>query len=440
MTAVVAKTRAEQSLAQNFEAVAERLPGGRAVGEARKNAIQAFSELGLPHRRLEDWKYSDLRNAMKDALPVALQPAQAVTAQAIDAALRELVTLDAHRIVFVDGSYRADLSDAKEKGLEIAALADALGKPGVRLMHENLPGHAAIVALNTAYVTDGAVIKIAQGTQLAKPILLVFARASATGQMVTTRNVMNFAADSRATVIEAHVSLQGAAQGQDNAMSDVSIGDGAHIAHVKITLAGGQEGQHLGTWLVKTGRESVYRGFQFTAETGFTRNTTYLTYAGIDTKADISGVFIARDSEHVDTTLVIDHAVPQCESRELFKGVLDGRGRGVFQGKVIVRQDAQKSDGKQMAQALMLSEDAEFDSKPELEIFADDVVCGHGSTCAQIDDDQLFYMRARGIDIETARALLVESFIAEAVDKVEDETLRDLLQAVAIRSLARGKE
>ena len=149
---------------------------------------------------------------------------------------------------------------------------------------------------------------------------------------------------------------------------------------------------------------------------------------------------LARGNEHVDTTLVIDHAVPACESRELFKGVLDDRGRGVFQGKVIVRPDAQKSDGKQMAQALMLSEDAEFDSKPELEIFADDVVCGHGSTCAELDEDLLFYMRARGIDTETARTLLIESFIAEAIEKVEHEPLREALQDLAVTSLRRSKE
>src|SRR5262249_36555849 len=138
----------------------------------------------------------------------------------------------------------------------------------------------------------------------------------------------------------------------------------------------------------------------------------------------------------IDTTLVVDHAVPGCESRELFKGVLAGKARGVFQGKVIVRPDAQKTDGKQMAQVLMLSEDAEFDSKPELEIHADDVVCGHGSTAAEIDPDMLFYLRSRGIPLEDARTLLIESFIGEALDKIEDERLREALSAIAKGRLA----
>ena len=166
------------------------------------------------------------------------------------------------------------------------------------------------------------------------------------------------------------------------------------------------------------------------------RNNLFATFAGEGGKLDISGAFLGRGAEHIDTTLVVDHAVPRCESRELFKGVLTDRAHGIFQGKVIVRPDAQKSDGKQMAQVLMLSQDAEFDSKPELEIHADDVVCGHGSTAAEIDEDLLFYMRARGIPVAEARALLIESFIVDAIDKIEDERLRTALAGMATRRLA----
>jgi len=166
------------------------------------------------------------------------------------------------------------------------------------------------------------------------------------------------------------------------------------------------------------------------------RNNLFVTFKGEGAKLDISGAFLGRGAEHVDTTLVVDHAVPGCESRELFKGVLADKAHGVFQGKVIVRPDAQKSDGKQMAQVLMLSQDAEFDSKPELEIHADDVVCGHGSTAAEIDEDLLFYMRSRGIPTAEARALLIESFIVEAIDKVGDERVRAALAGIATRRLA----
>jgi Fe-S cluster assembly protein SufD len=187
---------------------------------------------------------------------------------------------------------------------------------------------------------------------------------------------------------------------------------------------------------VTLGAEAIYWSFQLTAGTQLMRNTTFVDFRGEDAKLDVSGLFLGRGSEHIDTTLVVDHAVPACESRELFKGVLADRARGVFQGKVIVRPGAQKSDGKQMAQALMLSPDAEFDSKPELEIYADDVVCGHGSTAAELDEDMMFYMRARGIPPEEARALLIEGFIGEALDKIEDEAVREAFAAIAKGRLA----
>ncbi len=440
MTVAATRTKAEQALSQNFEAVAAKLPGGRAVAEARKAAIGAFAALGLPHRRIEAWKYTDLRGALKEALPPAAGEAGKVAAQDIDAALEELAALDAYRVVFIDGAHDAALSAvAGAKGLEVSSLAAALTKSGDRagdgLIRESAPGQEAVIALNTAFMTDGAIVRIAKGARLDKPLLLVFVRAAKLGRLVTTRNLIRVGACARATVIEAHVALADAAPGQANALSEVELGDGAHLTHLACTLAGGAA-SHLATWLATLGQETTYRAFQLTAGTGLARNSTFATFRGEGAKLDISGLFLGRGGEHIDTTLVVDHAVPRCESRELFKGVLADRARGVVQGKVIVRPDAQKSDGKQMAQVLMLSEDAEFDSKPELEIHADDVICGHGSTAAELDPDLLFYMRARGIPIEEARALLIESFIGEAIDKIEDERLREALFGLARRRLA----
>jgi len=284
-------------------------------------------------------------------------------------------------------------------------------------------------------MTDGAVLEIAAGARIARPLLLVFIRSAPQPSLITTRNLLSIGAGAQATLIEAHLTLPGAAAGQSNVSSELALGDNARLTHVKLTLGGTGE-THLATATPVLAAGARYRAFQLTAATGLVRNSVALSFAGEHAKADISGCFLGRESEHVDTTLVIDHAVPGCESRELFKGVLADRARGVFQGKVIVRPDAQKTDGKQMAQVLMLSEDAEFDSKPELEINADDVVCGHGSTSAEIDADLLFYFRARGIPTEQARVLLIESFIGEAIDKVEDEALRLALMAVARRRLA----
>jgi Fe-S cluster assembly protein SufD len=439
MTVALTRTKVELALSRSFEAVAAKLPGGRAVAEARKAAIGAFAALGLPHRRVEQWKWTDLRSALKEPLAPAVGNGARASAADIDAALEELSGLDALRVVFVDGVYAPELSTrAEAAGLEIVSLAAAL-QSGARtadgLFRESAIGQEAVIALNTAFMTDGAVVRLAAGTKLDKPLLLVFARAGKEGRLVTTRNVIEIGDGAHATVIEAHVALHGAAPGQANTLSDVALGAGAHLAHVKVTLAG-ETASHLATWLATLGQAASYHAFQLTAATALVRNNLFATFAGEGGKLDISGAFLGRGAEHIDTTLVVDHAVPRCESRELFKGVLTDRAHGIFQGKVVVRPDAQKSDGKQMAQVLMLSQDAEFDSKPELEIHADDVVCGHGSTAAEIDEDLLFYMRARGIPVAEARALLIESFIVDAIDKIEHERVRTALAGMATRRLA----
>jgi Fe-S cluster assembly protein SufD len=436
MTVALTRTKAEQAFAELFEAVAARLPGGPEVAEARRAAIGAFTGLGLPHRRLEEWKYTDLRAAWKDTLPPALGPAAPVTRQQIDTALEALAEIDAYRVVLVDGAYRPELSAANAPGLEVTSLASALVTASSReLEGARVPGQEAIVALNTALVSDGAVVRIAERAKLTKPILLVLARGGREPRLITIRSRLDIDAGAEATVIEAHIALPGAAAGQANALTEIAIGQGANLLHVKCTLDG-QGTTHLGSWQATLAAGATYRPFQLTAGTGLVRNHLAVAFAGEGGKLDMAACFLGRGAEHIDTTLVIDHAVPGCTSRELVKGVLADRARGVVQGKVIVRPDAQRTDGKQMAQALMLSEAAEFDSKPELEIFADDVVCGHGSTAAQLDDDMLFYLRSRGVPLAEARALLIESFVGEVLDRLEDGRLREALSAIAKARLA----
>src|SRR3990172_9937408 len=209
-------------------------------------------------------------------------------------------------------------------------------------------------------------------------------------------------------------------------------GEGGGVIHVKC-LEAGAGSAHFGNLIVRIGAGASYRAFQMTIGSGLVRNQIVATFAGEGGTFDFGVAFLIGGHAHADTTLLVDHAVPGCTSRELVKGVLGGAARGIFQGKVVVRPGAQKSDGKQMAQALMLSPDAEFDSKPELEIHADDVICGHGSTAAEIDGDLLFYCRTRGIPLAEARAMLVESFIGEVIEKVAHEGVR---QALAGRARA----
>jgi Fe-S cluster assembly protein SufD len=436
MNAAVLKTKAEQALSEGYAAIADELPGGDGVRDARERAIGRFEALGLPHRRIEAWKYTDLRNAMKVVLPPKVVDDIPVTAADIAAALGPLAEIEADQVVFVNGAYRAELSQL-EKLKDIlgsplaAALDDESDESAMDLLRIEGRDDDAVLALNTAYVTDGAVIGIAKGAKLDTPLLIVFARAGSEPHLVTTRSVVSVGDGAEATIIEAYVTLPGAAaDGQHNAATEIGVGAGARVAHVKCTLDAG-EGTHLANWLVDVGAGADYRGFQFTSGVALARNQLAVTFKGEGASIDLSGTFLARGSEHVDTTLLVDHAVPACTSRELFKGVLEDEARGVFQGKVIVRPDAQKSDGKQMAQVLMLSPHAEFDSKPELEIYADDVVCGHGSTSADLDEDLMFYCRSRGIPEDEARALLIESFVGEALAKVEREDVREALTLLA---------
>lgn len=432
MNVAVIKTKAEQALPELFERVAASLPGGdKAVG-ARREAMSRFAAIGLPHRRIEEWKYTDLRASLRDALAPAA--AAKLSADALAAAMGPLAAVEGRRIVFVNGIYDASLSakttdDGKINVAPLsAALTSGLANLGAKGGDE---GQNAVLALNAAFVTDGAVVSVAEGAEIDQPLLIVNVRAGADAQSTAVRNVINVGAKAKATIVEMFVVAAGAsANAQANTASEVTVGDGAEVVHVQCVADLG-EATHLANWLVGLGTDTVYRGFQFTVGTRLARNGINVTYGGEGAKLDLSGAFLARGNEHIDSTLVVDHAVPKCESRELFKGVLANQARGVFQGKVIVRPNAQKTDGKQMAQALMLSPDAEFDSKPELEIYADDVVCGHGSTVAEIDEDLMFYCQSRGIPPGTARSLLVQSFIGEALDKVENETLRAALEHYA---------
>jgi Fe-S cluster assembly protein SufD len=441
MAIAVMKTKAEQALSEAFEAHGAKLPGSPAVVEARRDAISRFGASGLPHRRIEEWKYTDLRNTWKDVLPLGLDDTAKVTIADVIVALGPLAHVDAYRISFVNGRYRPELSMLQgAAGLEATPLSSVLPSAPQKVaggLFAAGPESDALIALNTAFMTDGAVVRIAEHAKLDKPLLAVYLRAGE-GRFVAVRNVISAGEGCEATIIEAHVALPGsAAEGQTNALTELTVGKGAAVAHIKIAQDSGKS-VHLANWRVGLGADATYRGFQYTAGQGIARNQISAVYNGEGGKLDLSGAFLVRNQEHVDTTLTVDHAVPHCLSRELFKGVLDGQARGIFQGKIIVRPDAQKTDGKQMAQALMLSPDAEFDSKPELEIYADDVVCGHGTTSAELDADLLFYCKSRGIPENEARALLIESFIGEAIDKIEHEGLRTALSAMALDWLNAG--
>ena len=436
MTVVLIKTPTESQLSVDFAARGGELPGAGGVASARTAAMAAFERQGLPHRRIEAWKYTDLRNMLMQLAPIATRDDAAVSLADVNAALGPLAALDADRVVFVNGSYRAELSTAKPH-TPIATLGASL-RAGKAAEVLTLGQDEAVVALNSALLTDGATVEIKANARLEKPVLLLHLAAGTTAKFVSLRHSVSAGVGATGTVIEVYAARAGAKAGQSNVTLALSAAAGASLTHILVTRPG-VTATHLETIAATLGSDATLKSFQFTADAQLVRQQSFVRFDGEGAKLDISGLMLGRGRQHIDTTLVIDHAVPGCESRELFKTVLDDTARSVFQGKVIVRPDAQKTDGKQMANALMLSEACEFDSKPELEIYADDVVCGHGATVAEIDPAMMFYLRSRGIPKDQARAMLIESFVGEALEKIDDEGLREILSGIARDWLSKGQ-
>jgi len=435
------KTAAETALAQSFAAVKGALPGAGAVGALREDAFRRFETEGLPHRRVEEWKYTDLRALMRDAKPLAGVPDAAAKARAKDA-LAMLDAIEARRIVFVDGALVPEFSDLSglEAGLTVSSMAQALAA-GDRDLLAHLgrivPTDDVAVALNTAFMGDGAVIQVAPGAALAQPIHLVFVNAGGAPSSVFARSLVVIGKGARAMLVESHIGST-ASDTQLNTVLELKVGDEAHVDHIKITGAGAGA-LHVSTLMAAIGAHARFNEFLFTTGGAVVRNQAFVRFDGEGTIAGIRGASLLKGRQHADTTLLADHATADCTSREVFKSVLDEEGRSVFQGKIIVRRHAQKTDAKMATHALLLSETAEADNKPELEIFADDVQCGHGATSGALDEDLLFYLKARGIPAKEAQALLIQAFVGEAVEGIEHAGLRDALMDHVVAWLeARG--
>ena len=427
------QTRAEQAFVDLFNAAEQGLPGAGNpwVADLRAKAIDAYGALGLPHRRVEAWKYTDLRSRLTEALPLARATGVTVTEAELEKALGEIAGLPAYRLVVVEGEFRAELSDLaglKVAGAEVISITEALQKPPRWLKGAlgkiNRQDRDPVVALNLALMSGGVGLRLAKGVVLDKPVHLIHLDGGEPASVVT-RNVVLIEEGASLDLLESYASL-GGRELQRNAVTEVEVGNKASLYHIKLQREE-EAAFHLVTWLVKIDADANYKAFQFSTGAALSRSQIYAAFTGEGSSLDVSGALLMRDHQHCDTTLLVEHRVPRCTSRELFKAVLDNEARGVFQGKIIVSPGALKTDGKQMAQALLLSETAEFDSKPELEIFADDVVCGHGSTSGQIDEDLLFYLEARGIPEDQARALLIQAFVDEAVERIEHEGLREAL-------------
>jgi Fe-S cluster assembly protein SufD len=432
-----AKTEAEISLAEAFAAARATLPGQGDVASRREEAFRRFEKVGLPHRRVEEWKYTNLRMLMREAKPLAPMP-DAQAKQGAGAAGVVLGGVEARRVVFADGVFIPEFSDlAKlEPGLSITSLAQALSENEAdvvaRLAVVGPADGDVAAALNTAFMGDGAVIRIADGATITRPIHLVFARSSKE-TVAFTRSLVVVGKGAQVTLLE---SFEGPddVDYQVNSELDLFIGDRAIVERVKVATDG-SSALHIATLAAIVGADAEFNDFSFVTGGALTRNQLFVRAAGERSTIGLRGAALLKSRQHVDTTLVLDHAAVGCNSREMFKSVLDDDSQGVFQGKIVVKPGAQQTDARMMTNALLLSDDAEADNKPELEIFADDVQCGHGATAGALDDNLKFYLMARGIPEGEAESLLIQAFVGEAVDAIRRNDVREALMSAVVEWL-----
>jgi Fe-S cluster assembly protein SufD len=424
------RTKAEEALEAHFSA----LPPDDPMRAVRENAFDVFRANGLPHRRVEEWKYTDLRALISDVPPLA-KPAPSAAAR--DALQRADVfaALKPARVVFVNGTFVPPLSDLDgvTDDLDFASLGRFIADGGASLDGALDPAEAPILALNTAFVADGAVLRIRDGAAPKRPIEIVNIFAGGTPALQTLRHQITVGAGAKATILLTFAGPDGVAY-QTNAVTELEIAAGAQVRLVTAQEEGAKA-IHLGLLLPRLGADVKFEPFVYAAGGLVARSEIRMTFEDEGSDVGLRGVTIGRDKQHLDTTLVVTHAAPRCGGHEYFKAAMDGQSQGVFQGKIIVDPGAQKTDSKMMSRALLLSETAEFSNKPELEIFADDVVCGHGATCGRIDEQMLFFLRSRGIEKSEAERMLVLAFLAEAVEMIGDEAVVAALEARVRRRL-----
>jgi Fe-S cluster assembly protein SufD len=438
MSVALAKTETGRGPGDAFAVARERLPGAGKVAEARQQALGAYERVGLPHRRIEDWKYTDLRALMREVAPLAAAPdAEALTRA--DAALKLHIIDGVRRLVLVDGVFAPNLSETgnPENGLVIRTLRDVLeagdGKLQAQLfVRENSD---SMEALNSAMMTDGLVIDVADGTVLTRPLHIAHIASGTQPASMFTRSLLKLGKAASATLVESYIAADGAKAYQVHDSLVVSIGDGARLDHVRL-IEDSREAFNISSSQVTLGANAHFNTFGMTSGSNVSRYQAVITFTGEGSRVETNGVNLLNGRQHADSTLFLDHAVPNCASREIFRSVVDDRGRSVFQGRIIVRPDAQKTDARMMTRALLLSDEAEADNKPELEIFADDVTCGHGATTGALDENLLFYLRARGLSEKEAQALLIQAFVGEAIEQIASEALRELAISAAERWLA----
>jgi Fe-S cluster assembly protein SufD len=426
----------------DYRAVQDALPGAGVhwLQGLRDNAVERLLERGFPTTRDEEWKYTDLRSLTRRHYSPPGHRRQIAAAS-----LQPWVWKDepAYRLVFIDSHCAPELctTDPNQTGVSITSLARVLEERPESLagiLGRNVDtGQPGFNAFNTAFMRDGACIELGQGVVLDRPIHLLFVATGRDAGLSALRNIIVGGANSRATVVESYVAL-GDAASLTSAVTEITLESGAALEHCKL----GQESEsasHMASIHVAQERDSRFTSHNFALGGRLVRNDLQVALNGAGAEAVLNGLSVTRGRQHVDNRTLIDHNKPRASSHESYRGVLDGRSRCVFNGRIVVHKDAQGTAARQASHNLLLSDAAEVDAKPQLEIYADDVKCAHGCTVGQLDQEALFYFRSRGVAEELARSYLIYAFAADVLQPVRLKPVRRLLeQELAGRLMVAG--
>jgi Fe-S cluster assembly protein SufD len=431
--------------ADHYSVLRDALPGQDLpwLAHRRETALKSFTASGLPTPKRESWKYTSLRPLEKVGFGADGAPRACIS---IDRAPSLLpAASDHHRLVFVDGHYRADLSSAGKlpEGALFTTLRELLAKEPdwveAHLGKLSDERDQPLLALNTALMVNGFVLRLAEGVVLHDPIEVVHLGGAGDRPLAYhPRNLVALAPRSQATLIEHHTHM-GEQPYYTNIGTEVALAEGAVLHHYKLQ-AEATNAFHTSTVHAEVAAKALYDAFGMSTGAQLSRNEIAVRLAGEESNCHLNGAYLLRGNQHCDNTTTIDHLVPNTSCSEVFKGVVDDQARAVFQGRITVHRDAQHTNGHQLSKVLLLSDKAEIDAKPELEIYADDVVCSHGATAGDLDHDALFYLRARGIPEATARAMLIEAFLAESVHNIAAQGICPALMSSIGHWLARRTE
>jgi Fe-S cluster assembly protein SufD len=427
-TMVDPKSQQSRFLEQFEQFERDRVHESQALRRLRETAISRFATLGLPDSRNEDWKFTNISRVLD--IPFQKRGEHSVSVRELQQVLE--IPAKGRRLVFLNGEFSRALSYTPTEGwhAELMPMSEALSRR-CEVVESHL-GRCAdgdrqvFTALNTAFATEGAFLHVPDGVVVDHPIYLFYVTTAGESSVVQPRSLLVVGAGSRVTVVEKYLGL-GSQAYWTNAVTEVRLGQGGAVDHYRVQEEGAAA-IHVSNLSVEQASASTFSTHLFSLGASLARNETRVRFTGEQAEATVNGLYLGGDSQHIDNHTVIDHAKPNCASHELYKGILDGKARGVFNGKIFVRQDAQKTDAKQTNQTLLLSDDATINTKPQLEIFADDVKCTHGATVGNLSADAIFYLRSRGLGLAEARSLLTFAFANDLVQRIQVEPLRSQLE------------